>query len=428
MKHTHSIHKKAKLPRGGKHVKRLKKHPFVIPVTTTLALLVVTMVGYFGLHKRAVAPPDSHIIIARYDGKEQTIPTRAETVGEFLKRAGIAVHNGDRVEPDQDSQIVEDNFRVNVYRSRPVIIFDGGRKIQALSAATTPRSVAEQVGVSIYPEDGVIVSPTENILRDGIGEQLVIDRAIPTNLNLYGTQLTVRTRAKTVGDVLDDKKVKLGEGDTVQPRRDTPLTPNIQIFVLRIGTQISAVEEVIPMPIQYIEDNSMSLGATAIRQKGSPGKKVVTYQLDLKNGQEVGRKTIQTVTLSEPVTQIVARGRAVNVPADKEAIMAAAGVASSDYGYAAFVINHENALWCPTRWQGQNNCPPYYQEKFPGAESHTSTGYGLCQSTPANKMGTAGADWRTNAVTQMKWCHNYAQRRHGGWQGAYNYWQSHRNW
>ena len=63
--------------------------------------------------------------------------------------------------------------------------------------------------------------------------------------------------------------------------------------------------------------------------------------------------------------------------------MRAAGVAESDFPYAEFIINHENGMWCPTRWQGQNFCPPYYAEKFPGAETHTSTGYGLCQSTPA---------------------------------------------
>jgi hypothetical protein len=43
-------------------------------------------------------------------------------------------------------------------------------------------------------------------------------------------------------------------------------------------------------------------------------------------------------------------------------------------------------------------------------------------------MATAGADWQTNPVTQLRWCHSYAQRRHGGWAGAYNYWLAHHNW
>lgn len=414
--------KRARLEHHKKRIKRIKKHPFLIPFTTVLGLVIVTAVGYISLNGQTVQPPDSHIIIAQYDGKQQTIPTRAETVGDFLKRANIDIREGDRVEPAQDTEIAEDNFRVNVYRARPVIIFDGGRKVQAFSAATTPRSVAEQVGISVYPEDDVQISPTEDVLRDGIGEQLVIDRATPTNLNLYGTQLTIRTRAKTVGDLLNEKKIKLGEGDSVQPSAETVLTPNTQVFVLRTGTQIVAVEEIVAMPIQHVEDNSLSLGATAIRQKGSPGKKVVTYQLDLENGKEVGRHVIQTVTLSEPVTQIVARGRAVNVPADKEAVMAAAGIAPGDYGFVNYIVSHESG-WCPTKLQGQRTCPPYAPGSYPAG-----VGYGLVQATPGGKMASAGADWETSAVTQLKWASGYARGRYGSWEGAYNFWIAKHYW
>jgi len=108
--------------------------------------------------------------------------------------------------------------------------------------------------------------------------------------------------------------------------------------------------------------------------------------------------------------------------------MRAAGIADSDFPYVYFIINHENALWCPTRYQGTSGCPAYYVEKFPGAETSTSTGYGLCQATPGSKMASAGDDWRTNPVTQLRWCSGYAQSRYGGWEAAYEHWLSHNNW
>ena len=43
-----------------------------------------------------------------------------------------------------------------------------------------------------------------------------------------------------------------------------------------------------------------------------------------------------------------------------------------------------------------------------------SGAYGLCQSLPASKMASAGADYLTNPVTQLKWCNNYA-KGYGGW-------------
>jgi len=381
------------------------------------------------LGAQTVGPTDSHVVQLSLDGKKQVLPTRAKTVEDFLSRAEVTLQDGDIVEPSRETVIDDNDFRINVYRARPVTIFDGDKRIQALSAATTPRSVAAQVGVNVYPEDNLNQEVSSNVLKDQvIGEKIVIKRATPTNLNLYGTPVEVRTHAKTVGELLKEKNITLANGDTVQPDVSTPVTAGVQVFVTRFGTQIATSEEPIPMEVETVEDPTLSFGTQAIRQTGSPGKKLVTYQLELQNGKEVGRKIIQEVRTLEPVKQIVARGKAVSIPADHTIIMSAAGVAESDYPYVNYIINHENAMWCPTRWQGQNFCPAYYAEKFPGAESSTTTGYGLCQSTPANKMAVNGEDWRTNPVTQLRWCSDYAHRRYGSWAAAYNYWLAHNNW
>jgi hypothetical protein len=47
------------------------------------------------------------------------------------------------------------------------------------------------------------------------------------------------------------------------------------------------------------------------------------------------------------------------------------------------------------------------------AENPSSGAYGIPQSLPASKMAAAGADWRTNAVTQMRWGLSYISSRYG---------------
>jgi uncharacterized protein YabE (DUF348 family) len=375
---------------------------------------------------QTVAPADSHVVQLTLDGKKQTVPTRAKSVQEFLDRAEVTLHEGDIVEPAKDTPIEDNDFRVNVYRARPVTIVDGDNRVQALSAATTPRSVAAQAGVQVYPEDNLDQQVSNDLLKDQIlGEKIVISRATPTNLNLYGTPVTVRTHAKTVRDLLKEKNITLGTGDSVQPVPDTPITPNIQVFVTRVGTQIATVEEPIPMEVETVEDPGLSFGTTAVRQVGAAGKKLVTYQLELQNGKEVARKIIQEVRVTEPVKQINARGKAVSIPEDKSQIMAAAGISPGDYPYVNYIISRESG-WCPTKWQGSPGaCPPYYQDLHPISSGY---GYGLCQSTPAQKMATAGADWQTNAITQLRWCSGYAHSRYGSWGAAYNHWLSSHNW
>jgi len=47
-------------------------------------------------------------------------------------------------------------------------------------------------------------------------------------------------------------------------------------------------------------------------------------------------------------------------------------------------------------------------------KAHNSSGaYGLPQSLPASKMASAGSDWRTNPITQLKWYKSYIKSRYG---------------
>ncbi len=55
------------------------------------------------------------------------------------------------------------------------------------------------------------------------------------------------------------------------------------------------------------------------------------------------------------------------------------------------------------------------------AMNPSSGAYGIPQALPGNKMATAGADWQTNAATQITWGLGYISGRYGTPCGA---WQS----
>ncbi len=408
---------------------RLKNHPFVVPVVTFLILLAATGVGFIFLNSQTVSSGTSHIVILTdtksTDSKiKETIPTSAPTVGELLSRLHVKLNDGDIVEPAANTPIVEDNYRVNIYRAQPITIVQGSHRTFTFSAATTPRSIAVQAGVKVYPEDNLSIKIPENILRNAsIGKELIIDAATPVYLNLYGTPVPVRTHAKTVGDLIKEKQITLAASDNVQPGLNTPITSGMFVAVARHGTQIITQSEDIPVAVQIIEDNSLSFGTTVVRQQGSPGKKLVTYQINMQNGKEVSRQKIQEVIAEQPVPEIIARGKAISIPADKSAWMSAAGISSSDYAYVNYIISRESG-WCPTKLQGHpGSCPGFAPDYIPNY-----LGYGLGQATPGNKMAEFGGDWQTNPVTQLRWASSYADSRYGSWAGAYNFWSAHSYW
>ncbi|MBV2357691.1 lytic transglycosylase domain-containing protein [Streptomyces sp. J2-1] len=58
------------------------------------------------------------------------------------------------------------------------------------------------------------------------------------------------------------------------------------------------------------------------------------------------------------------------------------------------------------------------------AVNASSGAYGLFQALPAGKYSSAGADWRTNPATQIKWGLNYMNSRYGSPCDAWSFWQA----
>jgi hypothetical protein len=306
-------------------------------------------------------------------------------------------------------------------------VVDGSQRIFTFSAQTTARSIAQQSGINIYPEDDVYLQPVTNFLvQPTIGEQVIVIPATPINLNVYGTQSLVRTHATTVGGLLQAEHITLGQNDSVQPVATTPLTADLQVFLIHYGTQLTTVQRTIPTPTQTIYDDSLTFGTSAVRQQGSPGTELLTYQQNLQNGVVVSQTLIQTVVTQQPVAEIIAQGQAVQIPSDITTVMAEAGIPSYDYPYVNYIVSNESG-WCPTKVQGEiGYCPGYAPtDSYILSEE---IGYGLGQATPGDKMAPFGSDWETNPVTQLEWATSYADGRYGSWEAAYNHWQYYHNW
>ncbi len=55
------------------------------------------------------------------------------------------------------------------------------------------------------------------------------------------------------------------------------------------------------------------------------------------------------------------------------------------------------------------------------ADNPNSSAYGIPQALPGSKMSSAGADWATNPVTQIRWGLGYIQDRYGTPCGAWSF-------
>lgn len=387
-----------------------RNHPFVIPVTTFIFLFFLSLSVFIFSNGSTIGATDTRLVNLTIDGERRVIPTRATTVQDMLARLDIPVSEKDIVEPALDAEIIDTNFSVNVYTARAVTIIDGKKEVTTVTAVPTARGAAESVGIKVFPEDKVESRPelveTDDVLRGRpVAETILIERATPININLYGSNIPARTHVATVAEVLKEKNIQTQPDDQITPAPNTVLTANTQVFITRMGHTVSSREEVIPMVVETVNDPSLAVGRTIVKQQGNPGRKVVTYEVQLENDKEVARRPIQEIIAIEPVKHIVVKGTkppTVIVSGDHATLMLQAGIPESQHGSAEYIISHES------RWR---------------LDARNSSGcLGLGQACPGSKLINACPEYANDPICQLRFFTNYVNGRYGSWNGAYNFW------
>lgn len=151
------------------------------------ALVAVTLVVVFGLvyatnSRKTYADNENGVAAEEYfvnfydGGKKLTVKTTAGTVGMALERAKISLEVGDIVEPGLDEVIDSDNYFVNIYRARPVIVKDGIAEKVLMIASYDPQTIAKEAGIILYDGDEVVLEENTNFLETGPIEVYVVKR------------------------------------------------------------------------------------------------------------------------------------------------------------------------------------------------------------------------------------------------------------
>ncbi len=303
---------------------------------------------------------DDHHVMIFDNSEKLSVKTDAGTVAEVLERAGVVISSADIVEPNLDTTINSDNFYINIYRAHPAIVTVGATSKYVMTASYDPTTVAKDASIDIYDGDTIDTVNSDNFLEAG---------------------------------------------------------STVTYKVNRNGGRTITVEEAIPFDEELASDPEMNAGESKVTQVGEDGVKVSQYKINFIDGVEVSRELVSETVTKEPVKRITTQGTktATSAPATTNTAVAPgqeecanwarqAGVSESDLSAALFLIYHESGCRVDA--------------------ANPSGAYGIPQALPGNKMASAGADWQTNPVTQIRWMAGYVSR-YGGWQGAYSFWLSH---
>lgn len=305
----------------------------------------------------------------------------------------------------------------------PVRVFADGKTVNGVAErGMSARDVAASAGVTVGPLDEVTVG----LDADG-GVVVRVAR-------VWRGEETVSTADKAVEEKRDTDSLLVGEW-TLTPGADG--AHDVTMFsVKRDGERVHsvvlgentvaarpAVREVGTKPVspEVLVAAGVDPASPVSEETDSAGVVTARYRAplySLTSREDVDRLLGKTSSTGDATDAQGASAGGVSpassVPAfnpsgSKADWMRAAGISDADFGYVDYIISHESG------WN-------YH------AVNRSSGAYGLPQSLPAGKLASAGADWRDNPVTQLRWANNYAVGRYGSWEAAYYFWTVNHWW
>jgi uncharacterized protein YabE (DUF348 family) len=283
-----------------------------IKKSTTIASVGLSVVGFFvvfgfltGSTQPAAAQVEGGRLITVHDrGTDLAFITTKETLRDALAEQAITVDEKDAVEPSIDEKLVAPDYQVNIYRARPVTVVDGATRQRVVTPYQSAERIVKDAGIELYSEDTTTLVRSNDIAGSGPGLQLVVDRATPLVVDFYGAITHVRTQAKTVGDMLKEKGITLGENERVSVGLDTAITSGLELRIWREGKQTITAEEDVAFETEQIKDADRPIGYKAVQTPGQNGKRTVTYEVEIVNGHEVARKELAIIEDTAPTKQV----------------------------------------------------------------------------------------------------------------------------
>jgi uncharacterized protein YabE (DUF348 family) len=357
-----------------------------------------------------------HLLV---DGRSQTIHTTAANVGEVLKDHGYRPGAHDLVAPASSAH-VSDGATIVFKRGRLLRLDVDGADRFVWTTAPTVAKALDALGYSTTAFSSVSRSRRLPLTATDISVRTPKQVALVHD----GRRTNVTTTDATVGQLIRDVGLTVGSTDRLSMPVTAPLAAGDRITLTRIVQHTVTTNRALPFGTTHKDDSSLESGTTKIASAGHKGLRATTWSMVYVDGKLVGQAKMKTVIVRQPTDKVVkvgtqqgqtfgasSSGSSGSLPTPGSA-QAIARKLLKNYGWTTDQFSCLDSMWTRESGWRVNAANP-------------SGAYGIPQALPGSKMSSVGADWQTNATTQIKWGLGYIAERYNSPCEAWSFWQGH---
>ena len=242
----------------------------------------------------AVSPADDIFVDGTRWGADTPLPTTV--VPETRRFAPLRA----RIEAMRPQPV-----QLTLHRAVPVTIDDDGRQKTIFTTAQTVGEALVAQNIPLFEGDAISPNLSAPIAPD---TTITIERSVPVEIAVDGKRIKTRTRAETVGGVLAQEGVMLVGQDYTRPAENAPLAAGQTVEIVRVTEALEIEQETTDFETIYMPDPNLEIDRQEVRQPGQQGITKTRTRVRYENGKEVFRQTEETWLAQEPADKIIAYG------------------------------------------------------------------------------------------------------------------------
>ncbi|MBN1264470.1 MAG: DUF348 domain-containing protein [Anaerolineales bacterium] len=307
------------------------------------------------------------------DGQTIEVHTHANTVANVLRTTHITPHPEDRISPDLDQPLEEDQV-IQVRRARPVHFINNGDEEDLWTAEEYVGNILASQGISVFPDDlvwvdGVPLSGERaagqsvydrleiqpavsiNIKIDGdrdryrlgghslaealwnagfavyqadwvnedlsapIPELAAVEfrRSFPIQLKIRGQLFNTRVIASTVAEAIERAGAVLIGLDQTRQGEEEPVPSQKPITLTRVVEEVVLEQKPVPFGVVYQADPESLIDTQSLLNAGEYGVEAERIRIRYENGTETSRVVEGSWTAREPEARVVGYGTRIEI-------------------------------------------------------------------------------------------------------------------
>lgn len=239
------------------------------------------------------------------DGVAVEYETRADSVLQVLEEMDISLEESDYVTPALSEDLPTDRI-IRIERSHRISLQIGYGQTETIKTRErTVEDVLLRYGVTVREGDAVYPA-----VRTPISDGMTIRYQPVVSVNLIVGQeaRTVYTMASDVTQLLLEEGVNITDRDTVFPDQSTLIRDGLTITVNTNRDVVQYESQLIPFEVVEESDDTLEIGTKEVAQVGIPGLERTRYELTVENGTITNRAKTKVETLRKTQPQIIKVG------------------------------------------------------------------------------------------------------------------------